>query len=611
MFNCTTMTTKLFMIAIIVQAFVLDVSSVAGTSIADVHVDLISQSHVAYVPTDYNYFINHGRASSSRSAAVIADKRIDCDPTHTVMVAMRDGVKLKTDVYLPFHINPEKKWPVALSRGPYGNPTPSSCAGKGYTNAGIAAVFQDTRGQHGSEGTFSVFLNDGEDGYDTMSWITKQTWYDGKGIVTQGGSALGISQLMVAPLAHPAHKGALVMVGSPDVYSQLVYPNGNLRFQDITLWVKGTAPTFATENLADIAAHFVDDSYWATGQTLHDAAHVNLAGYHITGWFDFMNPGSLAAYEAFQTQGGEGARGKQHAVIGVIGHGTGLPVYAPGVTPKKLIGCQAGELVYPPLACSLPSSHEMLGWMSHLIMPENPAIDIPPVHYFTLGDPTNTSAPGNVWRNASQWPPAQVKPRRLFFDSGGKLGDTSDTATTSFTADPKNPCPTIGGRNLINGSNGVGPYDQGPKVETREDVVVFSSGVITTAIEVTGRVSAQLNLSISTPDASIILRLTDVYPDGRSMLMMEGDVRLALLKDNTKINLITPGQPMIVDVDLGHISLVFNEGHRLRVSIATANSPKLWVNPNDGSTFVDAKPRETTVSIYHGSASFLDIDVMH
>jgi len=150
--------------------------------------------------------------------------KLACHPAHTVMVPMRDGVRLKTDVYLPPHILPERAWAVVLARGPYGNPTPESCQGRVYTKAGFAAVYQDTRGQHGSEGKFSVFLSDGEDGYDTMDWIARQSWYNGNGIVTQGGSALGITQLMVAPLAHIAHKGAFVMVGSPEVCRSVARP---------------------------------------------------------------------------------------------------------------------------------------------------------------------------------------------------------------------------------------------------------------------------------------------------------------------------------------------------------------------------------------------------
>lgn len=125
--------------------------------------------------------------------------------------------------------------------------------------------------------------------------------------------------------------------------------------------------------------------------------------------------------------------------------------------------------------------------MEHLLVPGKPAPVMPEVYYYTLGDPLNASAPGNVWRTASQWPPIGVMPLRMWLQKGGGLGIIpSAPGMSEFTADPRHPCPTVGGRNLIP-TSGVGPYDQAPLVESRPDVAVFTTPVLQTALEVRAR----------------------------------------------------------------------------------------------------------------------------
>ena len=404
------------------------------------------------------------RDISAPAARTTATAPLACTKPMTVMIPMRDGVRLNTDIYLPPGHFLGRKFSVILSRGPYGNPTHSSCPGTPYELEGVVAVFQDTRGQHGSEGNFSIFLSDGTDGYDTMDWIAKQPWYGGHGIVTYGGSALGITQLMVAPLAHPEHRGMFVVVGSPDIYGQIVFPGGVLRRQDILGWVSVTAPTADANIVRDLHAHPTLDDYWTSGETLPLASSVQASGFFLTGWFDFMSPGSVAAYLAIQAHGGVSARGRQQLMAGIIGHGTGIPVKD---KTGNVTGCQAGQLVYPAAACAIPSGLDVIKWAKNRSV-GGPDIGYPVVRAYTLGDPTDSSAPGNVWQNFSEWPPAGSRPVLLYSSATGTLAPiapyTTDLTSSSYVSDPLSPVPTVGGRNLLPGSNGytngVGPFDQ-------------------------------------------------------------------------------------------------------------------------------------------------------
>ena len=112
-------------------------------------------------------------------------------------------------------------------------------------------------------------------------------------------------------------------------------------------------------------------------------------------------------------------------------------------------------------------------------------------------------------------------------------------------------------------------------METRSDVLTFSTNTLTSPLHLAGEVLAHVKVSVDTPDATMVVHLMDVYPDGRSMLMMEGDVRLALARGLRSLRLLSPGEVIETTLSLGHISLVVNVGHKIRLSIASSCSPKL------------------------------------
>jgi putative CocE/NonD family hydrolase len=199
------------------------------------------------------------------------------------------------------------------------------------------------------------------------------------------------------------------------------------------------------------------------------------------------------------------------------------------------------ELKYPANAGKLPKCGNAVAWFDSVLKGTvNGVADEKPVHYYVMGDPTDKEAPGNYWRGADNWPPAAtVTP--FYFHAGGQLlamtkpqGDGSK----SYRYDPVNPVPTVGGAEL--GAD-IGPKDQ-RKVESRDDVLLFSTDVLAEPLEVTGRITAKLYVSSDCPGTDYAVKLTDVYPDGRSMLVTDGIVRARFRESFQEETFLEPGK---------------------------------------------------------------------
>jgi len=480
---------------------------------------------------------------------------------------MRDGVKLATDVFLP---DGEGPWPVVLSRTPYGRPTAQGRGGndsRGWNSEGYARVVQDTRGRFGSEGTATVFMTDGwgelQDGYDTIQWIAAQPWCNGStGMV--GGSALGITQYLAAGAAPPGLKCCWVHVACSSLYHFAAYPGGAFRKAMIEMWMRGNG--FPQEAFDMVAAHPAYDALWATADLEAQAELVTVPMVHAGGWYDCFAQGTLNAYDVLQHRGGEGARGKQVLVFGPWVH---------GLSP-------AGEIEFPPQARENPLARYQKQWFAHYLKGEqNDVAELPRVRYYVMGDCDDPAAPGNEWRTAEDWP-VPATPVPYYLQRDGKLLTDKPTlreASLSYDFDPANPVPTVGGANLVLTK---GPMDQ-RKVEARPDVLLFETPPIEEPVEVTGHVTARLWVSSSARDTDFTAKLTDVYPDGRSMLLCDGILRARYRNSFSEPELIEPGKVYEVPVDLWSTSIVVNKGHKLRLAVSSSNYPRFEVNPNTGA----------------------------
>jgi predicted acyl esterase len=474
------------------------------------------------------------------------------------MVAMEDGTELATTVYLPQEPGP---FPAIVARTPYNKDGLRGEADK-FTHNGYAFVAQDLRGRFKSKGHHAIiFHNDGwqkpQDGHDTMLWISKQPWCNGK-IGSTGGSALGITQNMAAPGATAALQAQFVVVAFSDMYTQGAYQGGAFRSGLLENWLKATGMTDV--NLKTFVAHPQYDTFWEGLNPEAQAERVHAPAVFFGGWYDIFLQGTINSFVALQNHGGAGARGRCRLVVAPIGHGT--------IT----------ELHYPPNSRQLPKCANDVAWFDYLLKGRaNGVGDEKPVHYYVMGDVTAKVAPGNFWRSADRWPPPATT-QDYYLHPDGKLsvdkpgGDYSQT----YKYDPKYPVPTVGGAEL--GAD-IGPKDQ-RKTESRADVLLFTTDALAEPLEVTGRILAKLYVSSDCPDTDFTVKLTDVYPDGRSMSVTDGVRRASLRESFSEAKPLEPNRIYEVTVDLWSTSLVFNRGHKIRIAVSSSNAPRFDPNPN-------------------------------
>lgn len=517
---------------------------------------------------------------------------------HTHRVEMRDGTALSTDVYLPEGDGP---FPTILFRTPYGKRGDQWTAAA-LIEAGIAVVAQDMRGRFESEGVDGVFTTEGNgelsDGFDTMEWIADQPWSDGK-IGTSGASALGITQYMTASATPPWQVMLNAEFATPNMYSDATFQGGVRRLSLTEGWLEEQG---SLEFLDQLIAHPLLDEFWDPVQTEDQYGDVTTPGYHVGGWYDVFSQGTLDAFVGYQESGGPGAAGNQKLVMGPWTHNTPYDT-------------EQGELRYPDNAVYPPISNHFDVMFNHWLELSDARIDghpddLPNVQYYVMGDVDDPDAPGNEWRSADAWPPPAANVR-MHLHADGTLAEAcpaEDGGVTSYVFDPENPSPTVCGNNL---TIEAGPCDQ-RDVETRDDVVVFETPPLEAPLEITGRVRATLFVELDQPDADLMVRMTDVYPDGRSMLIADGALRIATRGSRTELTPVTEGEIVRSEVDLWSTSIILAPGHRLRASITSSNHPRFAVNRNNGLPYPDSiegpsNPVEVTVHHEGDAASFLEL----
>ncbi len=499
-------------------------------------------------------------AAATVAAAVAASA---AGQTFSVSVPAPDGTQLATDVYFPIGAG-FGPWPVILQRTPYGkrlNTVKDACYL--FNLWGYACVGQDERGRGDSGGTYTGYVDEGPDGRATIEWIARQLWCDGN-IGTFGASALGMTQYALSPGAPPALKCMVPIVATPDFYHHAVYEGGALRYALVHGWLEDQD---ALDLFGPLTAHRLWDSWWAGWAVLPKVATINVPTLHIGGWYDIFQQGSLDAFTAFQHHGGPEAVGRQRLVIGPWTHyGTFQPT--------------SGQFTFPPNSIYVdnifPVVHE---WFDFCLKGQASGAERwPVVQVYLMGAVGEEDAPGNTWLKLPDWPPV-TSPKLLFLDASRGLATVVPAAgERGLIADPANPVPTVGGQEL---SSESGPYDQS-WIESRADVLTFTTPVLDAPVTVVGRVRCTVWIRPDTPDLDVAVRLTDVYPDGRSMLVTDGIQRARMRCGDDRECFLTPGTATEIAVDLWSTAIVVNAGHRIRIDVSGSNALRFEVNPNDG-----------------------------
>jgi hypothetical protein len=495
------------------------------------------------------------------------------------MVPMRDGVKLATTIFLPDGNGP---WPAVLIRTPYGKNTQATSSAS-WTARGYALVVQDCRGRFKSEGRYSPFAHDGVDGYDTVEWVAKQPWSNGK-VGMFGASAMGITANLAA-MADPPHLVAnFVMVARSSIYSQSAFMGGVYRKELNDRWLKSqNAEWVITESLK----HVVYDGYYDSNEMSKHWREIRIPVLNWGGWYDIFNQGNIENFVGLQEMGGGLAAGNQKLVMGPWGHG--------GIDEVKYP--ENSGTVFGKIALETA-----LRWFDYWLQgKDNGIMEEPPVRYYTMGDVTDPKAPGNEWRTAWSWP-APAKMTSYFLASGGALAakmPADQESADSYNYDPKSPVPTVGGGNLYLKK---GPMDQ-RAIGDRKDILKFATPVLASPVEVTGRVKVELWAESDAPDTDFMAKLVDVCPDGAERLVLDSAVRARFRDGFDHEVLMKKGEVYRFTIDLWSTSIIFNKGHRIAVHVTSSNDPRFDPNPNTGKPLrADTETRVAKNTIHHDRA---------
>ncbi|QDV26506.1 Cocaine esterase [Aureliella helgolandensis] len=573
-----------------------------------------------------------------------------------VMLPMRDGVHLATDIYRPAQNGKavEEPLPVILSRLPY-NKDGQAGAAKYYATHGYVFVAQDTRGRYNSEGEWHMLSDDGDDGVDCAAWIGKQAWSDGK-IGMIGTSYFGGTQHAMA-LAGAPELATVIPVDAMSNMGRQSLRNGGafeLRFWN---WIflnagrgsraardAGTADVLATlaeqrlayldqlptrrgttplklapeyeDWLVSAMEHGINDTFWAQNNIV-DAPenYKDIPVYLVSGWYDSWGGNTTANFMALNRT----IKGPVYMIMGPWIHGQ-QAAYAHG---QVNFGKQAA------IADQWAWRKE---WYDHWLKGvDNSVGKAAPfetrVRIFVMGtgdgrkDGNGRLRHGGFWRNENEWPLARTEYTDFYLQADGGLSEAPspiEESVTQFQFSPDNPVPTIGG-NISSGDDILvqGAWNQmgGPHIwnfqqpiplSARKDVLVFQSEPLESDLEVTGEIEVRLFASSSAVDTDFTAKLIDVYPPsedwpgGFDLNIGDGIIRGRFRESLQREVLMNPGEAYEFTIKLYPTSNVFKKGHRIRVDVSSSNFPRFDVNPNTGEPLNRQRMSNVAVqTIYH------------
>jgi len=524
-----------------------------------------------------------------------------------VEAKMRDGTVLRADIYRP---KAEGKFPVLLQRTPYDKRAEVEF-GLRAASQGYVVIIQDVRGRYTSEGEWSPFRHEAQDGYDTVEWAAALPFTNGK-VGMFGESYVGATQMLAAMAAPPHLAGILPGVTASNYHEGWTYQGGAFEEWFNESWTSILAqdtlnrraqahtnalprvlklplasyPLFApdvdgdsTETPEGLAPYFVDwlahpgyDDYWKQVSIEDHYSQITIPAFHIAAWYDIFLGGTLNNYVGIKARGGsEEARRGQRLMVITGGHA--------GEGPR------IGEVDFGRESV-VDQDDLALRWYDYLLKGlKNGLESQKPVKLFVLGK--------NVWREEEDWPLTRAKNTRFYLHSQGKANSLSGDGTLSnsqpssehvdqYVYDPADPAPTRGGPLCCDGEHlAPGAFDQRP-VEARSDVLVYSTPAFKEDLEVTGPVNVELYASSSAVDTDFTAKLVDVWPNGFAQNLTEGILRARYRSSPSSVECMNPGEIYKLSLDLWATSNVFLKGHKLRLEISSSNFPRFDRNLNTG-----------------------------
>lgn len=585
------------------------------------------------------------------------------DSETAVLVPMRDGVGLSTNIFRPK--GAKGPLPTVLWKTPYNEHVIGGGTARYAIEAvkrGYAFIVQNERGRYFSQGNYEILGHPQTDGYDTLSWIAKQPWSNGK-VGTLGCSSSAEWQLALAAMNHPAHAAMVPMAAGAGIgkvgpfWEQGNFYTGGVPRTLFTVWMYGVDNPLraqlpanltgamrariagyndldtekpkvdwvkqirhlpfaqALTDLGEPPATFEQliargpgDPAWKTGGLYHDDMGWGVPALWFNSWYDVSIGPNMALFNhAREANSDREASANQYVVVGPNPH-----CQFARLSEHYTVGDRdMGDARFPVDA-------QVWGFFDRWLkdQPRAFAADTPHVRYFTMGL--------NKWQSAAQWPPAAAKPVRMYLRSGGRANSMFGDGTLSFDApgsepadryryDPMNPVQTIGGGDCCNGGLvTAGAFDQRP-ISSRHDVLVYTSAPLEQPMEVTGFVDAVLKVSSSAKDTDFAVKLVDVAPDGTAWIIGDTILRARYRDGYTQPALMTPGTVYTLRPTPIATSIQFGTGHRIRVEVTSSNFPKFARNLNTGGpNETESTPIVADNAVHHDAdnASYIELPVV-
>ncbi|HMC21478.1 MAG TPA: CocE/NonD family hydrolase [Thermoanaerobaculia bacterium] len=571
-----------------------------------------------------------------------------------VMVPMRDGIRLATDIYRPARegVAVDDKFPVIMERTPYDKARSDWLAA--FVKDGYVVVAQDTRGRFHSEGRWRFLADDVNDGFDTAKWLGGQSWCSCK-IGTIGGSYPGGTQHALAISGAPflaamvpidavanagyyglRHNGAFELrffnwiftFGARDgSHEALSNPRTKQALEEMSQhvndYVKGLplragttplklVPDYETWLIRAMNTGDLNDDWKNFGASVvdHVPEYKDIPVYHVGGWYDsWAGPTANMTFVALAK-----TKHNQRLIMGPWTHGGAENTYS-------------GEAEFGPEA-QIKYFDFAKRWFDRWLKGISNGVDKEaPVRLFVMGGgDAHKTAEGRLfvgghWRDERQWPLTRAIPTNYYFGADGTLSTRPPQSSEpdSFLFDPRHPVPTLGGNISSSGTlTGNGALDQRCRADywpcegdtrplsARDDILVFQTPPLDHDLEATGRLNVKLWASSSAPDTDFTAKLIDVYPPnddfpaGVDLNVADSIVRARYHNSLEKSELMKPGQVYQFTIEMYPTSLVFKRGHRIRVDISSSNFPRFDVNPNTGEP-LNQNRRWTTATnaVYH------------
>jgi len=583
-----------------------------------------------------------------------------------VMIPMRDGKRMAADIYrpkdeskkygtifvrTPYNFN---YWSISLG-APRNMGSELQAVKRGY-----AYVEINERGQFFSEGNYDILGPPLTDGYDEFSWIAAQPWSNGK-VGTIGCSSTAEWQLAVTAMGNPADAafipegfgagvgrvgpyyeqgnwyrgGAVQMLFIDWLYgvqnqvrpmfppntSQADLINASKAFDldaryppvdwskalrhlpemDIIKAVGGPKGIFADHMPVATGGAMIErtpnDPAWYKGGLWNDSMKINVPGLWFMSWYDLSTGPNLAAYNFVRKTARPDIANEQYAVIAPTGHCG----YA-SATEHTIVGERdMGD-------ARLDMSALTYGWFDHFLKGEDNHIleTMPKIRYYVMGE--------NRWETSNTWPPEGSVQKTLYLSSAGQAntlyGDGLLTTTPPakdkgdrFTYDPMNPVTSLGGNFCCEG-NAVHPgaYDQREK-ETRNDILVYTTGPFKEGTEVSGPIDITLYVSSDAKDTDFTVRLIDVTPNGPAYNLDEDIQRMRYRNGYDKpLAWMEPDKVYKATFEPMNTSDYIPAGHSLRIEVSSSNFPRFDRNLNTGgNNYDEAKGVIAHNEVHHSS----------